>query len=107
MKKTLSLILALVLALAAFPTSIGFATADDVIEIEFYTGRSFEGDAESELEKDNFVEQYLRENLGVDIEYVYTEDMAANLPKRLMSGDIPEIMNIPNRNFLKEFADEG
>ena len=107
MKKTLALILALIMVLAVAPIGTGFAADGDIVEIEFYTGRSFEGDAESELEKDNFVEQYLRENLGVDIVYTYTSDMAANLPKRLMSGDIPEIMNVPNRNFLKEFAEEG
>ncbi len=111
MRKTLSLILVLILALASVPMYAGAADDGDIIEIEFFTGRTLAAASasfgETERDVDNFVEQYLREHLGIDIKYTYTEDLAANLPKRLMSGDIPEVMFIPNRNFLNEFAKEG
>ena len=105
MKKILTLVLALALVIGAIPMSAAVADAD-IVEIEFYTGRSFEGDAESELETDNFVEAYLREHLGVDIRYSYTDDLATNLSLRLLSGDIPAIMNVPNRSYLNKFAEE-
>lgn len=103
-KKVFALILSLVLILPIFG---GMAESKDIIEIEFYTGRSFEGDAGTDLEKDNFVEQYIRERLGVDIKYSYADDLATNLNLRLLSNDIPDIMNIPNRNYLNQYAASG
>ncbi len=106
MKKTLALILALVLVLAAAPVFTG-AAEGDVVEIEFYTSsRNDSIDADPSLETDNFVEQYIREKLGVDIKYVYTDDISTNLALRLMSDDIPAVMSIPNRNFLNKYAAE-
>ena len=111
MKKTLAMVLALVLVLAAAPMCAASADAGDVIEIEFYTSRTLASAsasfAETPLDEDNFVEQYLREHLGVDIFFNHTDDLETNLALRLMSDDIPEIMNIPNRNFLNKYADEG
>ncbi len=110
MKKALALILALVLVLAAAPMCAAGAEAEDIIEIEFYTSRTLASASasfsETELDEDNFVEQYLREHLGVDIYFNHTDDLETNLALRLMSDDIPELMNIPNRNFLNKYAAE-
>ena len=106
MKKILTLVLALVLVVSAIPMCA--AADENVIEIEYYTSsRNDSIDADPALETDNFVEQYLREHLGVDIKYVYTDDISTNLALRLMAEDIPAIMQIPNRNFLNKYADEG
>ena len=105
MKKLASLVLALIMVFSVAGTA---ACAENApVEIEFFTSRSFEGAAGTDLEKDNFVEQYLRENLGVDIRYVYTDELTTNLNLRLFSGDVPDVFNVENRNYLKQYADEG
>lgn len=105
MKKLASLVLALIMVFSVAGTA---ACAENApVEIEFFTNRSFEGAAATDLEKDNFVEQYLRENLGVDIRYVYTDELTTNLNLRLFSGDVPDVFNVENRNYLKQYADEG
>ena len=76
MKKLASLVLALIMVFSVAGTA---ACAENApVEIEFFTNRSFEGAAATDLEKDNFVEQYLRENLGVDIRYVYTDELTTS-----------------------------
>ena len=105
MKKLASLVLALIMVFSVAGTA---ACAENApVEIEFFTNRSFEGAAATDLEKDNFVEQYLREKLGVDIRYVYTDELTTNLNLRLFSGDVPDVFNVENRNYLKQYADEG
>lgn len=101
MKKIISLVLTLIMALSF----VSFADAEDVVEIEFFSNRSF-GSAASELENDNFVEQYIREKLGVDIKYVYTDDIDTTLNLRLMSDDTPDIFLVSNRNRLREYVSE-
>lgn len=107
MKKALSLLLVLAMVLALAPVHISEAQADgEVIELEFLTNSSFGANAGTDLEKDNFVEQYLREHLGVDIKYTYSDDLATTLNLRLMGGDVPAIMSIPDRAHLIEYSGE-
>lgn len=106
MKKTLSIVLVLAMVLCCAPVFTASAETADITEIEFFTSRSFEGSAGTDLEKDNFVEQYLRENIGVDINFKYTDDLGTNLNTRLYAGDVPELFNVPNRNYLINYASE-
>lgn len=96
--------LALVLALLCISVPCTLAEGD-VITIE-WLNNSWETGMEDLIE-DNFLEQYIRENLGVDIEYTKVDELETVLNMRLMAGDIPDIIKIPNRDYLVEYANEG
>ncbi|MBE5774366.1 MAG: extracellular solute-binding protein [Clostridiales bacterium] len=101
-KKFMALVMALALLCAAAP----FAFAEgEVITVE-WLNNSWETGMEALIE-DNFLEQYIRENLGVDIEYTKVDELETTLNMRMMAGDIPDIIKIPNRNYLVEYAQEG
>lgn len=107
MKKTI--VLALVLALVCTAAPFTFAPAaqaeGDIVTVEFLHN-SWETGVDEALIEDNFVEQYIRENLGVDIQYTKVDELETTLNMRMLSGDIPDIIRVPNRNYLVEYANE-
>ena len=101
-KKFMALVMALALLCVAVPCSFA---EEDIITIE-WLNNSWETGFEDLIE-DNFLEQYIRETFGVDIEYTKVDELETVLNMRMMAGDIPDIIKIPNRNYLVEYAQEG
>lgn len=107
-KKTLvlALVLAMVCAMAPVAVSPAAQAEGDIVTVEVIKN-GWETGVDESLMEDNFVEQYVREHLGVDIMYTKVDELETTLNVRLLSGDVPEIMYLPNRNYLVEYADEG
>lgn len=107
MKKTI--VLALVLALVCTAAPFSFAPAaqaeGDVVTVEFLNN-AWETGVDEALIEDNFVEQYILEKLGVDLVYTKVDELETTLNMRMLSGDIPDIIRVPNRNYLVEYATE-
>ena len=101
-------VLALALALLCTTVSFSFAAQaeGEVVTVEVLRG-SWEIGADEDLIEDNFLEQYIRENYGIDIQYTKVDELETTLNMRLLSGDVPDIMFLPNRNYLIEYANEG
>ena len=101
-------VLALALALLCTTVSFSFAAQaeGEVVTVEVLRN-VWETGVDEDLIEDNFLEQYIRENYGIDIQYTKVDELETTLNMRLLSGDVPDIMFLPNRNYLIEYANEG
>lgn len=101
MKKLLVALLALALALAA----PAFADSSEPVKLEFMlstSGQTVPSDDE------NFFEQAILEKLNIDIELngVATE-YENQLNVRIVSGDVPDVFQIPNRVAVEKYVQSG
>lgn len=103
-RKTLVLALVLALICVSIPCTFAAQAEGDLVTIEMF-GCYWETGFEDLIEE-NFVEQYIREKFGVDIEYTKVDEVETVLNMRMMAGDIPDLIRIPNRNYLIEYAEE-
>lgn len=104
-KKTIVFALVLVLFCVSIPCTFAAQAEEDVVTVEWLSNAWETGF--DDLIEDNFLEQYIRENFGIDIQYTKVDELETVLNMRLMAGDIPDIIRIPNRDYLIEYANEG
>ena len=100
MKKTLSLLLALVMLLAAVPA---FATAENPVKLDVFYASS-----RPMNEATNLTYQYMIDNLGVDFNLIQgdSSNFAQQLALYISSGDMPDVVLL-DYSMWKEYAAEG